>query len=44
MHPILLRLFKATPYSSFMNAYPLQRDYLRTIVETEQQLFANVRH
>ncbi|KAG1871565.1 hypothetical protein F4604DRAFT_1770415 [Suillus subluteus] len=41
MHPILMRLFKATPYSSFMNAYPLQRDYLRTIVENEQQLFAN---
>jgi COP9 signalosome complex subunit 3 len=43
MHPILMRLFKATPYSSFMNAYPLQRDYLRTIVENEQQLFANER-
>lgn len=43
MHPVLLRLFKATPYSSFMNAYPLQRDYLRTIVENEQQLFANER-
>ncbi|KAG1894067.1 uncharacterized protein F5891DRAFT_1195622 [Suillus fuscotomentosus] len=25
------------------NAYPLQRDYLRTIVENEQQLFANER-
>ncbi|KAG1765979.1 hypothetical protein EV702DRAFT_1151036 [Suillus placidus] len=43
MHPILMRLFKATPYSNFMNAYPLQRDYLRTIVENEQQLFANER-
>ncbi|KIK42328.1 hypothetical protein CY34DRAFT_83767 [Suillus luteus UH-Slu-Lm8-n1] len=43
MHPVLLRLFKATPYSSFMNAYPLQRDYLRTIVENEQQLFTNER-
>lgn len=44
MHPILMRLFKATPYSSFMNAYPLQRDQLRTIVENEQQLFVNDRN
>jgi len=44
MHPILTRLFKATPYSTFMNVYPLQRDQLRSIVENEQQLFVNVRN
>ncbi|KAJ8583470.1 hypothetical protein M405DRAFT_937200 [Rhizopogon salebrosus TDB-379] len=43
MHPILTRLFKSSPYASFLNAYPLQRDQLRAIVENEQQLFLNER-
>jgi len=43
MHPILMRLFKQSPYASFLNAYPLQRDQLRTIVENEQSLFLSVR-
>ncbi|OJA15889.1 hypothetical protein AZE42_09699 [Rhizopogon vesiculosus] len=43
MHPNLMRSFKSSPYASFVNAYPLQRDQLRTIVENEQQLFLNER-
>ncbi|KIM64873.1 hypothetical protein SCLCIDRAFT_598688 [Scleroderma citrinum Foug A] len=40
IHPSLPRLFKGTPYSAFVNAYPKQRNQLRNIVETEQQIFA----
>ncbi|OAX35853.1 hypothetical protein K503DRAFT_773077 [Rhizopogon vinicolor AM-OR11-026] len=43
MHPNLMRSFKSSPYANFVNAYPLQRDQLRAIVENEQQLFLNER-
>ena len=42
IHPSLPRLFKSTPYATFVNAYPKQRVQLRIIVETEQQLFTTV--
>ncbi|KAH7919829.1 hypothetical protein BV22DRAFT_1183035 [Leucogyrophana mollusca] len=37
---VLPRLLKGTPYMSFVNAYPQQRDQLRAIAEKDQQLFA----
>lgn len=39
-HPNLSRLFKNTPYSAFVNAYPHHRSQLRTIVEAEGPLFS----
>jgi hypothetical protein len=41
-HPVLARLLKSTPYSTFINSYPRNTDQLRTIIEKERQLFANV--
>ncbi|KAI6145726.1 hypothetical protein EDD17DRAFT_1790871 [Pisolithus thermaeus] len=40
IHPHLSRLFKNTPYSTFVNAYPHQRGQLRSIVESEGALFS----
>ncbi|KAH7907115.1 hypothetical protein BJ138DRAFT_1160881 [Hygrophoropsis aurantiaca] len=40
IHSALPRLLKGTPYTTFMNSYPQQRDQLRAIVEKEQQFFA----
>ncbi|KAF8838396.1 hypothetical protein BDN67DRAFT_971595 [Paxillus ammoniavirescens] len=40
INPVLPRLFKSTPYSLFVNAYPQHRAQLRFIIEGEQQLFA----
>jgi hypothetical protein len=41
-HPILARLLKSTPYSTFVNSYLRNTDQLHTIIEKERQLFANV--
>lgn len=41
---IIIYASHETTNASFTNAYPLQHDYLRTIVENERQLFANVRY
>ncbi|KAG8216616.1 hypothetical protein J3R82DRAFT_6804, partial [Butyriboletus roseoflavus] len=35
IHPVLPRLFKGTPYSAFVNAYPDHRVELRSIAEGE---------
>ncbi|KAG1809503.1 hypothetical protein EV424DRAFT_1558079 [Suillus variegatus] len=43
MEDIIVYASHETTNASFTNAYPLQRDYLCTIVENEQQLFANER-
>ncbi|KAI6041998.1 hypothetical protein EDC04DRAFT_2664219, partial [Pisolithus marmoratus] len=40
-HPNLSRLFKNTPYFTFVNAYPHQRTQLRSIVEAEGALFSS---
>jgi predicted small integral membrane protein len=38
-HPLLLRLFKATPYTAFINAYPHNTALMREIYEKERQTF-----
>jgi len=38
-HPLLLRLFKNTPYQLFINAYPNNADQMREVYEKEKQTF-----
>jgi COP9 signalosome complex subunit 3 len=38
-HPLLLRLFKNTPYQLFINAYPNNADQMREIYEKEKHTF-----
>jgi len=39
-HPLLFRLFKATPYANFVNAYPQNSQQLREIYEKERGTFS----
>ncbi|KAG6876742.1 hypothetical protein C0992_011973 [Termitomyces sp. T32_za158] len=39
-HPLLLRLFKSSPYSTFVNAYPHNTDLLHDCVQREAATFA----
>ena len=41
-HPLLLRLFKNTPYQLFINAYPNNANQMREIYEKEKQTFNHV--
>lgn len=41
-HPLLLRLFKNTPYQQFINAYPNNANQMREIYEKEKQTFNHV--
>ena len=41
-HPLLLRLFKNTPYQQFINAYPNNVNQLREVYEKEKQTFNHV--
>jgi COP9 signalosome complex subunit 3 len=41
-HPLLLRLFKNTPYQLFINAYPNNADQMREVYEKEKQTFNHV--
>jgi hypothetical protein len=41
-HPLLLRLFKNTPYQLFINAYPNNANQMREVYEKEKQTFNHV--
>jgi len=43
-HPLLLRLFKATPYNAFINAYPHNSELMRDIYEKDRQTFQTDRN
>jgi len=41
-NPLLIRLFKSTPYHAFINAYPQSTELLHEIYDKERQTFSAV--